>query len=191
MYQYLFKYLVLHKRLAIPKLGVFTMEQLSAEIDSTNHLMYPPSQIIRFKHDEVAADRHFYDFLVHETEQDLADVIKELHAFSQQVLQEAQTITGAILQGIGTLKNDNNGLFLFIPERPLDYLFKHVSIDKSISLAVFTNKHSDMETSSVLKGDDLTDFLGQTNESETSDNWWVYAIALLILGIGALLFYYV
>ena len=62
MYQYLFKYLVLHKNLAIPKLGVFSMEQLSAEIDSTNHLMYPPTQIVRFKQDIVVADRHFYDF---------------------------------------------------------------------------------------------------------------------------------
>jgi len=191
MYQYLFKYLVLHKSLAKPKLGVFTLEELSAEIDTTNNLMYPPTQIIYFKHDEVAADRHFYHFLENEMGQDFADVIKELQAFSHQVLQEAQTITGAILQGIGTLKIDNNGLFLFIPERPLDYLFKHVSIDKSISSVVTISKDSNNEESTVLAGEALTDFLGQTNEAETSDNWWVYAIALLILGIGALLFYYV
>ena len=191
MYQYLLKYLVLHKNLAIPKLGVFSMEQLSAEIDSTNHLMYPPTQIVRFKQDIVVADRHFYDFLVRETGQDLVDVIKELHAFTQQVLQEVQTITGSVLQGIGLLKKDNNGLLLFIPERPLDYLYKHVFIDKSISLAVNTTNEIEISETAVLEGVALTEFLGQSNEAETSDNWWVYAIVLLLLGIGALLFYYV
>jgi CCDC81-like prokaryotic HU domain 1 len=191
MYQYLLKYLVLHKNLAIPKLGVFSIEQLSAEIDSTNHLMYPPTQIIRFKQDIVLADKHFYDFLVRETGHDLVDVIKDLHAFTQQVLQEIQTITGSVLQGIGTLKKDNDELFLFIPERPLDYLFQQVSIDKSISLAVTISKDLNNEESTVLAGEALTEFLGQTNEAETSDNWWVYAIALLLLGAGALLFYYV
>jgi len=191
MYQYLLKYLVLHKNLAIPKLGVFSIERLSAEIDSTNHLMYPPTQIIRFKQDIVLADKHFYDFLVRETGHDLVDVIKDLHAFTQQVLQEIQTITGSVLQGIGTLKKEDNGLFLFIPERPLDYLFKQVSIDKSISLVVSANQGANIEETSVLEGGALTDFLGQTNEEETTDNWWVYAIALLLLGIGALLFYYV
>jgi hypothetical protein len=191
MYQYLFKYLVLHKSLAIPKLGVFTMEQLSAEIDNTNHLMYPPTQIIRFKHDEVLADRHFYNFLEHETGLNLADIIKSLHEFSQQILLEVQTISGAVLKGIGTLKKDNDGLFLFIPERPLDYLFKHISIDKSISLAVIDNQTSNNEVSTVLEGEVLLDLLGQKTEDKTTDNWWVYAIALLLLGIGALLFYYV
>ena len=191
MYQYLLKYLVLHKNLAIPKLGVFSMEALSAEIDSTNHLMYPPSQIVRFIQDTVVADRHFYDFLVRETDKDLVDVMNELHAFSQQVLQEVQTISGAVLQGIGTLKKEDNGLFLFIPERPLDYLFKQVSIDKSISLVASATQDVNNEEAKVLEGGALTDFLGQTNEEETTDNWWVYAIALLLLGIGALLFYYV
>jgi len=191
MYQYLLKYLVLHKNLAIPKLGVFSMEALSAEIDSTNHLMYPPSQIVRFKQDTVVADRHFYDFLVRETDKDLVDVMNELHAFSQQVLQEVQTISGAVLQGIGTLKKDNDGLFIFIPERPLDYLFKQVSIDKSISLAVNTTQDATIETTTVLEGEALTNFLGQANDGEVTDNWWVYAIALLLLGVGALLFYYV
>ena len=191
MYQYLLKYLVLHKNLAIPKLGVFSMDQMSAEIDRTNHLMYPPTQIIRFKQETVVADRHFYDFLVRETGLDLADVMKELHAFTQQVLQEVQTLSGSVLQGIGTLKKEDNGLFLFIPERPLDYLFKQVSIDKSISLVVSATQGANIEETSVLEGGALTDFLGQTNEEETTDNWWVYAIALLLLGIGALLFYYV
>ena len=126
-----------------------------------------------------------------ETGLNLADIIKSLHEFSQQILLEVQTISGAVLNGIGTLKKDNDGLFLFIPERPLDYLFKHISIDKSISLAVIDNQTSNNEVSTVLEGEVLLDLLGQKTEDKTTDNWWVYAIALLLLGIGALLFYYV
>jgi hypothetical protein len=42
-----------------------------------------------------------------------------------------------------------------------------------------------------LEGDELREFLGQANDVEGGDNWWVYALGLLLLGIGALLFYYV
>ena len=78
MHQYLLKYLVLHKQLPLPKVGVFSIEQVSAQIDSTNHLLYPPSQVIRFSQETVAADRNFYDFIVNETGWELVDVMRKL-----------------------------------------------------------------------------------------------------------------
>lgn len=190
MEQYLLKYLVLHKHLTIPKVGIFNIEQLSAQIDGTNHLLYPPSQVIRFKQEMGSPDRSFYDFMINESGMELVDVIKYLQNFTQKILEESIQKKGAVLQGIGTLKKEDTGHILFFSERPLDYLFPQVKIDKAISLAKSNNmKQSDFKKQE-LEGDELREFLGQANDADGGDNWWVYALALLLLGIGALLFYY-
>lgn len=191
MEQYLLKYLVLHKHLTIPKIGVFNIEQLSAQIDGTNHLLYPPSQVIRFKQELGSPDRSFYDFMIHESGMELVDIIKYLQNFSQKIIEESQEATGAILKGIGTLKKEDTGHILFFSERPLEYLFPQVKIDKAISLAKSNSmKQSDFKRKE-LEGDELREFLGQSNDAEGGDNWLVYALGLLLLGVGALLFYYI
>ena len=133
MQEYLLKYLVLHKNLAIPKVGVFNIESLSAQIDGTNNLLYPPSQVIRFKQELVSPERNFYDFLVRETGLELVDVIKKLQQLSIQILADAKESKGAILEGIGTLKQENASHLLFFSDRPLEYLYPQVKIDKAIS----------------------------------------------------------
>lgn len=191
MQEYLLKYLILHKNLTIPKVGVFHIESLSAQIDGTNHLLYPPSQVIRFKHEMVAPDRNFYDFLVHETGLELVDVIKKLQQISIQIISETKETKGAILEGIGTLKQEHTGQLLFFSERPLEYLYPQVKIDKAISIAKSESMKQAPFKTQELEGDELREFLGQANDADGNDNWWVYALGLLLLGFGALLFYYV
>ncbi len=191
MHQYLLKYLVLNQQLPIPKVGIFSIEQVSAQIDSTNHLLYPPSQVIRFSQESVAADRHFYDFIVNETGWELVDVMRNTQKFAQQLLTDAQNKQGAILQGIGTLKKEADGHLMFFADRPLEYLFSQVKIDKSISLAKAATLKQSAYKAKELEGDELRELLGQATDSDATDNWWVYAFALLLLGVGALLFYYV
>lgn len=191
MQEYLLKYLVLHKNLTIPKVGVFNIESLSAQIDGTNNLLYPPSQVIRFKQELASPDRNFYDFLAHETGLDLVDVIKKLQQISIQILAETKEIKGANLEGIGILKQEHAGHLLFFSERPLEYLYPQVKIDKAISIAKSANMKQTPFKTQELEGDELREFLGQANDIEGNENWWVYALGFLLLGIGALLFYYV
>jgi hypothetical protein len=190
MYQYLLKYLVLHKQLPLPKLGVFSIVQVSAQIDSTNHLLYPPSQVIRFSQETVAADRRFYDFIIHETGLELIVVMRDIQNFVQQLLLDAQDKQGAILQGIGTLKKEADGDLLFFANRPLDYLFSQIKVDKTISMAkAALQKQLDLNANE-LETEALRELAGQETDADSIDNWWLYALALLVLGVGALLFYY-
>ncbi len=191
MNEYLLKYLVLYKNLSIPKIGVFTIEDLSAQIDGTNHLLYPPSQVIRFKQEMVAPDRNFYDFMVSESGLDLVDIISRLKLISLQILSEAKENKGAIIEGIGTIKQESAGHLLFFPERPLEYLYPQVKIERAIALAKSESMKQVPFKTHELEGDELKEFLGQDIDVEGNDNWWIYAVGLLILGIGALLFYYV
>jgi hypothetical protein len=39
--------------------------------------------------------------------------------------------------------------------------------------------------------EDIRELLGQDSLEGKADYWWVYAIILLLIGVGALLFYYV
>jgi hypothetical protein len=191
MLTHLYKYLILHKHLTIPKIGIFSIEYASAQIDGTNNLLFPPTYNIRFKQDLANPDRHFYDFLVHETGMELVDAINSLQAFAQKLLAESVEQKGAQLSGIGTLKSEHSGKLLFFSDKPISYLFPEVPIQKSISVAKNAIQVPISFKGQELEGDALKEFLGQANDVENGDNWWVYALGLLLLGIGALLFYYV
>ncbi|OYY14500.1 MAG: hypothetical protein B7Y69_11895, partial [Sphingobacteriia bacterium 35-40-8] len=126
-----------------------------------------------------------------ETGWELVDVMRNIQKFAQQLLTDAQDKHGAILEGIGTLKKEADGHLMFFADRPLDYLFSQVKIDKSISLAKAATLKQSSYKAKELEGDELRELLGQATDSDATDNWWVYAFALLLLGVGALLFYYV
>ena len=188
MYPLLLKYLVLHKSLPIPKIGVFTITHLRAEIDSAHHLLIPPMQTILFKEEAVNVTDDFYEYLVTETGLDLVAITTELQKVTDQILLEITTQTGAIINGIGTLIKHENGLMSFTQENTLDYLFKPISINQSI---VFDSGLNTTVTN-LPTGEIQPVNIGKSNETfEASDNWWIYALALLFIGIGALLFYYI
>jgi hypothetical protein len=199
MEQILHKYMVLNKGLTIPALGSFTIEPLSAQIDAANSLLHAPGYIYRFKHNPTAvAEKSLVDFIASENEIDEIDAAKQIHHFSADLLNASTAEHGIAIKGIGNIKKEANGSFLFLADRSMQEYFPQIKLNGTFSIPKPFEGIPSSEGEGLTVQKDIESLLTQQDEEEgiedeqdDTDYWWMYVVVLLLIGVGAILFYYV
>lgn len=195
MYQYLHKYLVLNQKLSIPDVGNLTIETNGAQLDLNNGLLFAPAPSIQFKQEQTSfADKYFFDFLAQEMGVDEVVAIRSFHDYLYKIKATINTPQGSDLPGIGHLRKEENGYILFTPEKNLLELMPQVKLSTpgfQISKKIEEYTSEDDRELTEQEQEDIRELLGQDSQETGADNWWVYALILFLIGVGALLFYYV
>lgn len=170
MDEYLYKYLVLHRKLSIPQLGILTLDNEPARYNEASGQLFPPKPLIVFEENTASApDRSFFEFLAEEMGADDETVTKSFNEFSDQLCKDIREQHAAVLKELGRFEKRDEGTVLFTPEVTVLDLFPIIRVQ------------ADKEVLEVV--------VETTNEPD--DYWWYYAIILLIIGAGALIYYYV
>ena len=174
MDQQLYKYLVLHKNLAIPQLGSFVIKNEPSHFDSTTGLLHAPKPVIHFTDGIIPmSEKFFFDFLSSEMGIDEVAAIKQFHDYAYQLRKDLQENRVVAVGGIGTLAKGEDELVSFNPAHDISELLPPVQKAEAIPVT------------DVYDSEKISDI------EETKDQWWVYALVLLIIGLGALLYYYI
>ena len=170
MDQYLYKFLVVNGHLGIPQLGSFIIKQEPANLDTASGILYPPKPVISFSETAIpVSEKLFFDFLSNEMGIDEVSAIQQFNEFASRFRNEFQENGSVILNGVGKLKRGEDGRIAFQPATDLSAFLSPLQMVEAVLLA---------ET--------------DTEQEETKpDYWWFYAIILLILGLGALVYYYI
>lgn len=190
MYELLYKYLILNQKLALPGVGSFYIEAVPAQMDFVAGTLIAPKKVVNFNRDSITADRAFYDYLISEMKLNESEVIKRLNKFGQQIRQAALQ-NGISLPGIGMLKMSNQDDLSFYPETKENDLMPEINLSNSVaSESNLINVYDSGETKIILQK------AAHPEEEKIEmvskeDYWWVYAIVLALMGLGALLFYYI
>lgn len=166
MHEHIYKYLALYKKLSIPKLGNFTIKDEPAYVDADMGQLFPPKPVLVFEAGEAAAsDRFFFDFLAEEMGVDDVTAIQAYSDFSDRLRQEIWEQDTTVLQGLGSFSKVANDQLVFMADTTVLDLLPSIPLEKEvISLGA--------------------------PEKPANDYWWFYAIILLLLGLGALAYYY-
>ena len=192
MYELLYKYLILNQKLGLPGVGNFYIESIPARMDIVAGTLAAPKKVVNFNKENTSVDRAFYDYLISELNLNETEAIQKLNGFSQQVKQAAQQ-DGISLPGIGMLKIAEQGDLTFYPETKEGDLLPAINLNGSLASASnpATVIDSD-ETKSILQNSSsAAEEKIELQLQEEEDYWWVYAIALALIGLGALLFHYI
>ncbi|MDB5209485.1 MAG: hypothetical protein JWQ30_312 [Sediminibacterium sp.] len=172
MDQHLYKYLVLYKHLCIPQLGSFVIQPQNSRYDESTGLLHGPSSAMVFTDAQVVvSEKIFFDFLANEMGVDDLTAIKLFHDFSYQFRNDLQEKGSVELTEVGRLTKEEDTI-VFHPSHSVSELIPGVRLEKGMT---------------------LTEEIGSIEEIDTEENkdpWWMYAIVLVMLGIGALIFYY-
>lgn len=186
MQQHLHKFLVLYRRLCIPHVGSFVVEETVARLDAENGLLFAPKPVIRFHEDnQPLSDKIFFNFLAEEMVVDEMTAIKEFHDFcftARHTLQEHDMVAFA---GIGRLSRREDASLLFTPETNLLDLLPPVPWERN-------NPEKPKKGKKKVVAEPDEELVTEETEEIRSgpDRWWIYAIILLSAGLLALLFYY-
>jgi len=168
MYQIIAPTLFQNKICRLPGIGTLVMIPHAAETDFVNGRIKAPFETI--------------DFIPAELDENL---FNEFSAMSELLIKELNENGSVVLSGIGTFTKVNNA----------GIHFTQISIDPVFNQPIEVERVIRQDAShAILVGDQQTtnvEMVGFFSEQPAnSDRWWIWAIVLAVLGIGALIVYF-
>jgi nucleoid DNA-binding protein len=183
MHQYVYKYFALHKNVALPGIGSFSVEMQNAKLDFISKTLHSPTTVIHYNHyDE--GDEKFYNFLSKETGLDESDAANRFKHFAIQLKEELERNNILELKGIGVLTNNALG-YSFVASDTVQSFFPEVVAERVIRQnAEHTVKVGEYHKTSTQMHKELR------RRVVKKDNWHINAAVLAAIGIIAIVLYY-
>ena len=190
MYELFYKYLIVNQRIGLPGVGNFHIQTVPSKIDIVHRTLSAPAQWVDFTPDAAFNDRPFFDYLSREMNLNGIEAVTRFSEFSQEILENAIR-TGVELPGMGTLRGNEEGVFSFYPEIKSNPLLPNIQLDHSVAansniVSVYDSGETKIITQEAIAPEEIKIIM-----QESDDYWWVYAIILAVMGLGALLYYYI
>ncbi|UAY51113.1 hypothetical protein [Ferruginibacter albus] len=167
-------YLFRNKNCFLPGIGELKIVRTPANTDFFTHQIKAPVEVIEFTpYDEKVA------------------VFNELSAESQHLKMLLDTENNITLEGVGTFSKSNNGEINFVGVKVAEIFNQPVRVETiSHQPAAYT------ETKSVVQRDVLPETVVQhdstllinDNPLPKKERWWIAAVIIGVIGLGALLF---
>lgn len=190
MYELFYKYLIVNHRVGLPGVGNFYIESVPAKLDIVHRTLDAPFESIHFSPDAPVNDRAFYDYLSRETQLNGIEAVSQFNELSKRI-QETAAQNAVALPGIGTLKKNEEGEFIFYPEIKSNSLLHQIHLKNSVAADANIVSVYDSGETTIITQDAVAPEEEKIVMSESEDYWWVYAIILALMGLGALLYYYI
>ena len=187
MFPLLYKYLMLHSEVCIPGVGRFYKVRNAAQHDFVNRMFIPPAYTIRFKEEQVRADKHLFSFISREKGIDEVEAIRHYHDFSYQFSDHVKRFSQTHLPGVGVLKKGNDGSLSFTADEMFAGYFVATPAERILRRDI---------THPLVVGDKETTTcemqvrLDDVDEEKTKSRWWIWALLLGIAAAAAIAFYY-
>jgi len=168
MYQIIAPRLFQNKICRLPGIGALVVVTRSAETDFINTRIKGPVETIEFIK-EAEGEKLFNEF----------------SAISELLKKHLDENGSYFLNGIGTFSKTQNGELLFTAIQPDPAFTPDIKLERVIR----QNKvHSMVVGDQYTTNVEMTEYFNEPSPSK--DNWWVWAIVLGALGVGALLWYF-
>jgi hypothetical protein len=184
MYGYLYKYLVIHKKLSLPGIGVFKIDQVPSRIDFVNKKLYPYSPVIRFTQSAALADKYFYRFIANGFKIDELEAIQRFNEFIFH-LKEQFSLNGHVdFPGMGRLTRQFSNTYSFTPDNFVQSLYPDLHAERVVRKNEgHTVKIGEDELNSL-------DLLQKDSSRKKIPAWVIYAAVLALLGGAAIAVFY-
>ena len=190
MFQLFYRYLILNKRASVPGVGVFYIERQPAKLDFANKVFVSPSFQIGFKPEPSLNDNRMYTFISLEQKIAEAEAVNGYYKFANSLKEKLFEQGTAELPGMGVLSQNAEGALYFKAASQINHYFPPVSAERVVRentehhILVGEKSRTNIEMQEMLVED-------VQERSHAKDYWWIFAIALGIIGIAAIVYYYV
>lgn len=191
LYELFYKYLILNGRASMPGIGTFGVEQVPATMDFENKKLTPPTQNIKIESYEIATDIYsLYNYLAKELGVNESEAARRFQEFTHDIEKQIAGSGTLLLPGIGKIRKEFSG-YVVDAETESKQVLPDLWITKT--QAATTNLmdiYANVQPS-IIKQSNFDGNSEKLVTKEKEDYWWVIAIVLAIMGLGALLYYYI
>jgi hypothetical protein len=184
MFHLLYKYLILHRQVVIPGIGLFSLQHEPAKHDHDKKVIHAPSTVVKFQAKDGSPGNDFYKFLSDELSIGEVNATEEFEEFAYQLKQGVISKKWVVLPGMGILTQGIKN----------EIRFKPAAVLKKYYPAVPVGTFNSGEGETVTEGRQSTHAgVDKEHPEEVSarrDNWRLYALLLAVIGIAAIVYYY-
>lgn len=189
MFRLLFKYLILNKRLFVPGIGTFFIERKPAKLDFANKVFAPPAFDIGFTPRETSADTRLQTFISHEQKIDEPEAGKQYENFVKSLKKNLAEHRVVELPGMGVLSQNEEGGLSFKATEQLGEYLPAVAAERVMRE---NTEHHILVGEKSSTNIEMQERYAEDPKEQTyaKDQWWIFAIALGIIGIATIVYYY-
>ena len=186
----LYKYLALHKKLDVPGIGHFAVEETPAVLQFTDKRMQPPASRIVFSPVVHPTNNHFYSFLSREWNVEKVIAIRRYKEEVENIMEALKKPGTYDMKGIGILSKKGDNINFSATESP-ESLFSVLPAERVM------RKYA-QHTVLVGEQEHLKDYVMPETTEETlpqqeevkTDKWQLYALILAIVAVVMIVYYY-
>jgi hypothetical protein len=191
LYELFYKYLILNGRASMPGIGTFGVEQVPATMDFENKKLTPPTQNIKIESYEIATDTYsLYNYLAKELGVNESEAARRFQEFTHDVEKQIAASGTLLLPGIGNIRKEFSG-YVIDAETESKQVLPDLWITKTQAATTsLMDVYANVQPS-IIKQSNFDGNSEKLVAKEKEDYWWVIAIVLAIMGLGALLYYYI
>jgi hypothetical protein len=191
LYELFYKYLILNGRASMPGIGTFGVEQVPATMDFENKKLTPPTQNIKIESYEIATDTYsLYNYLAKELGINESEAARRFQEFTHDVEKQIAASGTLLLPGIGNIRKEFSG-YVIDTDTESKQVLPDLWITKTQAATTsLMDVYANVQPS-IIKQSNFDGNSEKLVAKEKEDYWWVIAIVLAIMGLGALLYYYI
>ncbi|MDB5248910.1 MAG: hypothetical protein JWQ40_3304 [Segetibacter sp.] len=189
MFELLFRYLILHNKVALPGIGVFFFTRQPAAYNFNDKVFISPGLQIAFSAEATAADKRFYTFISREQNVEEWEAVKQVNDLAYDLKYNLNINRSVLLPGLGSLSYNQEGVVEFTSSQHIQSYFPTVDAERVGQPAV-QNAVTDVAPASTH-----TEAPAVSADEEVAakrkNYWWIVAIILALIGIAAIVYYYI
>ncbi len=186
----LYKYLALCKKLEVPGIGNFTVEETPATLQFTDKQWQPPASRIRFAPLVRPTNNHFYGFLSKEWNVDKVVAIRRYKEDVEAMLDELKRVGMCEWKDVGILRKTADGSLAFAAAEPSFSLFSSLPAERVLrkysqhTVLVGEQEHI-KEYVMPEQGEEM-----MIEEEPAKEKWKLYALILAVIAVLLIVLYY-
>jgi len=193
MYPQLYKYFLVNKKLSIPQIGFFSLHETPAALDFVKGILRAPqAKIVFTREDNKTIDKNLFTYLSKELKIEEWQVARNFQEFSASIKNNIESSKAVELAGIGKLQRGYDEEIVFIQDASAtiipsaDIKLNNTNDSRANLVELYTTGEN-----LILTEETEEDKLEMIVKHKEEDYWWVYALILALMGVGALLYYYI
>ncbi|MFP5040391.1 hypothetical protein [Parasediminibacterium sp. JCM 36343] len=193
MYPLLYKYFLVNKKMSLPGLGDFSLQETPASLDFVKGVLRAPQAKISFSNKySNNIDKNLFIYLGKEMKVEEWEVAKKFQEFTESLKQNIENHKAVELPGIGKLQKSYDSDIFFVPEGDAtttsspDIKLNNTNDSRANLVELYSTGEN-----LILTEETEDDKLEMIVRNKEEDYWWVYALILALMGVGALLYYYI
>lgn len=187
MHFLLHQYLIIHKQLDLPGIGLLQVMDVPARYNAAEKKLYAPHPAIRCKAERMEVDSNVYNWMATQLATTVEIAQLEFHSFIDSMLSELTKHHQATWKGLGMFTKDDTGIIRFIWQKTIQQYLPSITATKIIRNGT---SHKLLVGEKEATNIEVAQWLSPDASSIQKKRWWFWMIVIsVVIAIGMVIYY--